>query len=369
MRIVLTGGGTGGHIYPIVAVAKKIREIVGDKDDVEFLFLGPKGELEEEAMNAEFIPTKNIYSGKMRRYFSLRYFVDIFKLPVGFIQSLWRLLVFMPDAIFAKGGYASVPVVLAGWLYRIPIVIHESDVTPGLANQFCARLAKRIAVSFPGAANFFHPLKVFVSGNPMRPELIRGKKEEAQKIFSLSPEKAVILILGGSQGARAINHAVLAALPKILKKRQVIHITGKDEFESVVHQAGVLGIKAGHNGYHPFRFLREELPHAFAAADLVISRAGANTLTEIAANRKPSIIIPIEESANGHQKLNAFAFAEAGAAVVLEQSNLGENILLEKIEEILENKDLKYEMSERVKKFFEPDAAKTIAEEIIKIAE
>jgi UDP-N-acetylglucosamine--N-acetylmuramyl-(pentapeptide) pyrophosphoryl-undecaprenol N-acetylglucosamine transferase len=131
----------------------------------------------------------------------------------------------------------------------------------------------------------------------------------------------------------------------------------------------VLGIKAGHNGYHPFRFLREELPHAFAAADLVISRAGANTLTEIAANRKPSIIIPIEESANGHQKLNAFAFAEAGAAVVLEQSNLGENILLEKIEEILENKDLKYEMSERVKKFFEPDAAKTIAEEIIKIAE
>ncbi len=174
--------------------------------------------------------------------------------------------------------------------------------------------------------------------------------------------------MGGSQGARSINEALVRVLPRLLKKYEIIHITGGEEYEKAVRDAGQLGVKPGHGGYHVFPFLAEELPHAFSIADAVISRAGANSLAEIAANGKPSIIIPIESSANNHQELNAFEFAEAGGAIVLKQDNLGENILFGKIEEVMENLNLRYELSERVKKFYNPKAAEIIAGEIIKLA-
>jgi UDP-N-acetylglucosamine--N-acetylmuramyl-(pentapeptide) pyrophosphoryl-undecaprenol N-acetylglucosamine transferase len=304
----------------------------------------------------------------MRRYFSPLYFLDIFKIPLGFLQSLWHLLAFMPDAVFAKGGYASIPVAAAAWFYRIPILIHESDVVPGLANQLMAKVAKRIAVSFPGSEKFFPERKVFLTGNPIREEMIQDDKEKGEKMFALQPGKKTILVIGGSQGARVINQAIVILLPKIIKKWQLIHVTGKREYESVVHEAGKLGIKSGHEGYKAYPFLGNELPYAFAVADLVVSRAGAITLTEIAANKKPAIIIPIEGSANKHQEQNAFVFSQAGAAVVLEQENLGENILLAKIEQVIENEGLKFELSERIKRFYNPEAAKVIAGEIAKIA-
>jgi len=368
MRIVLTSGGTGGHIFPIVAVVKKLKEIVPEGEGLEFLFLGPGGDIEREAMEKELIPGKYISSGKLRRYFSLHYISDLFKIPLGIFQSLWQLLLFMPDVVFSKGGYAGVPVVVAAWIYRIPVIIHESDITPGLANQFAARLAKTIAVSFSSAANFFNPGKVAITGNPIRDELSAGSKDEAKKLFGLSGGRKVILVLGGSQGARAINEAIVRILPDLLKKYEVIHQTGKGEYESVVREAGKAGIKAGHGGYRPVPFLREEMAHAYAAADLVVSRAGANALTEIAANAKPAIVIPLKTSANNHQELNAYAFSEAGAAVVLNQDNLGENIFLEKIEEVMADGGLQFELGERVKKFYDPDAAKKIAGEIIKLA-
>jgi len=370
MRIVLTGGGSGGHIFPILAVARKLREIVPEGADLEFLFLGPNGVLEKELTEKELIPGKKILSGKLRRYFSLSYIWDLLKIPIGIIQSLWQLLVFMPDAVFSKGGYAGVPVVFAAWLYRIPIIIHESDITPGLANQFAARLAKKVAVSFPGAANFFSPGKVVITSNPIRAELAKGSKEEALKFFQFSGNKKIILIMGGSQGARVINEAILHILDKLVRKYDIIHQTGSADFENVVREAGRLGIKAGHpSGYFPCAFLKEEIAHALAAADLVVSRAGANAISEIAANGKPSIIIPIKSSANNHQELNAYAILESGAAIVLNQDNLGENILLEKIEEVCSSGELQYEMSERIKKFHNPDAAEKIAQEIIKLAE
>ncbi|MCX6762356.1 MAG: glycosyltransferase [Candidatus Moranbacteria bacterium] len=182
MKIVLTGGGSGGHIFPILAVVRKLREVVPEGEDLEFLFLGPDGILERELMEKELILGRKILSGKLRRYFTLSYIWDLLKIPVGIIQSLWQLLVFMPDVVFSKGGYAGAPVVFAAWLYRIPIIIHESDITPGLANQFSARLAQKVAVSFPGAANFFSPGKVVITGSPIREELTKGSKEEALKI-------------------------------------------------------------------------------------------------------------------------------------------------------------------------------------------
>jgi len=368
MRIALTGGGTGGHLFPILAVVQEIKRRVGDKGEIEFLFLGPEGELEKEVLEKELIPTRKIQGGKLRRYFSPLNFLDILKIPLGFLQSLWQLLIFMPDALFAKGGYASVPVVVAAWLYRIPVLIHESDVVPGLANQFAAKIAKRIAVSFPGSEEFFPERKVFLSGNPIREEMVLGSKEKGGKIFSLHSDKKTILVIGGSQGARAINQAIVVLLPKILKKWQVIHITGKKEYERVIQEVGRLGIKSGHDDYRAYPFLLEDLPHAFAVADLIISRAGAITLTEIAANQKPAIIIPIEGSANKHQEQNAFVFSQAGAAIVLEQANLGENIFFEKIEQALEDKELRFELSERIKRFYNPEAARIIASELIKIA-
>lgn len=368
MRIVLTGGGTGGHIFPILAVVGEIRKKSAGKDDVDFLFLGPDGELEKEVMDKEFIPSKKILAGKMRRYFSGYTILDIFKLPVGLLQSLWHLLVFMPDAVFAKGGYASVPVAAAAWIYRIPVLIHESDIMPGLANQILARIAKRALVSFPGSERFFPERKVFLSGSPVRVEITQGSAEEARKIFYLNQEKKTILVMGGSLGARAINQAILRILLKIIKEYQLIHVTGKLDYETVVREAGKIGVKAGRGGFHPYPFLREDLKHAFAVSDLIISRAGANALTEIAANAKPAIIIPISGSANKHQEQNAFAFSQAGAAIVLEQGNLGENILWGKIKEVMGDKELDFELRERIKKFFNPRAAEIIAEEILKLA-
>lgn len=369
MRIVLTGGGTGGHIFPIIAVVRKVRELVPEGADLEFLFLGPDGELEKEAMEKEMIPAKKILSGKLRRYFSLSYIPDLFKIPIGIIQSLWQLLVFMPDVVFSKGGYTGVPVVVAAWLYRIPIVIHESDIMPGLANQFAGKLAKIVMVSFPGAANFFSPEKVQIAGNPIREELTQGSKEEARKTFGLQEGRKTILVMGGSQGAKIINDSILHILPKLVKNFEIIHLAGTGEYEGVVQEAGRIGIKAGHgSGYWPFPFLRGEMAGALAVADLVISRAGANAISEIAANGKPAIIIPIKSSANNHQELNAYALQEAGAAIVLEQDNLGENIFFEKIEEVMNSTELQFELGERIKKFYSPDAAEKIAQEIINLA-
>ncbi len=364
MRIVLTGGGTGGHLIPLINVAKKINEKIGG---VEFLFIGPEGVLEEKLIAEEGIALKNILVGKMRRYFSLKNFLDAFKIPIGIIQSLWALLLFMPDAIFSKGGFASFPVVLAGWLYRIPIFIHDSDCVPGLANSILGKLATRVAVSYPEAEREFTPGKVALTGNPISGDIANGDPEKARKMFSLTDIKKTIFIYGGSQGAQLINDKIIKILPQLLKKYQVIHQTGEKNLEDVEHKAGQLGIKAGRDGYHPVAFIRDELKDILAAADLVVTRAGANSLSEIAANGKPAIIIPIERSANNHQRMNAYSIYKTGGCVVLEESNLGENIFLSRIEEILQNSELAGKLSENIKQFYHADAADKIAEGIIEI--
>lgn len=364
MRIVLTGGGTGGHLIPLINVAKKINEKIGK---VEFLFIGHKGALEEKLIAKEGINIKNILVGKMRRYFSWANFSDAVKIPIGIIQSLWTLLVFMPDAIFSKGGFASFPVVLAGWLYRIPIFIHDSDCVPGLANSILGKLATRVAVSYPEAERDFTPGRVVLTGNPVSEDIIHGDPEKARKMFSLTDIKKTIFVYGGSQGAQIINNTIIKILPQLLKKYQIIHQTGEKNYEDVVHKAGQLGIKAGRDGYYPIAFVHDELKDILAVADLVISRAGANSISEIAANGKPAIIIPIERSANNHQRMNAYSISKAGGCIVLEESNLGENIFLSRIEEILQDNELAQKLSENIRQFYHADAADKIADAIIDI--
>jgi UDP-N-acetylglucosamine--N-acetylmuramyl-(pentapeptide) pyrophosphoryl-undecaprenol N-acetylglucosamine transferase len=364
MRIILTGGGTGGHLVPLISVAKKINEKIGQ---VEFLFIGPGGEMEKKLMEKEGINTKKIMVGKMRRYFSIKNFTDVFKIPIGIFQSLWHLLIFMPDAIFSKGGFASFPVVVAGWLYRIPIFIHDSDCVPGLANSILGKLATRVAVSYPEAERDFTPGKVILTGNPMRTDINQGDADKARKLFSLTDIKKTIFIYGGSQGAQLINKKIIKILPQLLKKYQVIHQTGEKNYEDVVHKAGELGIKAGRDGFFPIAFIREELKDILAVADLVITRAGANSLSEIAANGKPAIVIPIEHSANNHQRMNAYSISKAGGCIVLEESNLGENIFLSRITEILEGDELAGRLSQNIRQFYHADATDRIADGILEI--
>ena len=361
MKIVLAGGGTGGHIVPLINVANKIRE---KYPQAEFVFIGSKGKMEEEFMSREGIPTENISVGKMRRYFAFANIIDFFKVIAGVFHALWYLLVHMPDAIFSKGGYASFPVVLAGWLYRIPVMIHESDSVPGVTNSILSKFATRIAVSYPSAEQEFPASQVVLTGNPLRPDINQGNAAKIREKLSLLESKKTIFVMGGSQGSRTINIKIVNILPQLLHQYQVIHQTGEKNFEEVKHKAGELGIKPGREGYHIFPFISEDLKDVFAVADLVITRAGANSISEVAANAKPSIVIPIESSANNHQRMNAYALAKIGGCVVLEETNLGEHVLLNKINEIMESAELQKKLSENIKTFYHADAAEKIAEGI-----
>ncbi len=367
MRIVLTGGSSGGHLFPLVAVAKEIRKILGPQ--VEIIYIGTGSLLEKQIMKEENIPAKHVLSGKKRRYFSFQNFIDIFKTPLGIVQSLAILLWYMPDVVFAKGSYASIPVCIAAFFYRIPILIHESDAVPGVANQFIAKIAKRVSVAYPSAEKYFPRHEVALIGNPVRSEINQGNASLIREKLEFTESKPTILVLGGSQGSQIINDSIVRILPKLLKRAQVIHQTGIKNYEKVIHQAAEFGIKAGREGYAPFSFLEiNMLKDAYAAADLVISRAGANTIAEIAANGKAAILIPLESAANNHQAMNAYELARIGGALVLEEMNLGENILWEKINYLLDDEELRKNMGEKIKVFYHPRSAEKIAEGIIEIA-
>ncbi len=364
MRIVLTGGGSGGHVFPLIAVARKIKEKIGS--EAEFLYIGSGADIEKEMMDKEGISAKHVLAGKRRRYFSLRNFIDFFKIPAGIIQSLWMLLRYMPDVVFSKGGYVSVPVALAAWVYRIPVIIHESDAVPGTANQIIAKFCRHIIVAYPEARQYFESRATALWGNPVRENINQGNIEKARQIFHFTESKPTVLVMGGSQGSRIINEAIIKILPKILFRTQVIHQTGEKNYDEVVHKAAEQGIKAGREGYYPVKFLGdEEIKEAYALADLVISRAGAGSIAEIAANKKPSILIPLENSANDHQRMNAYALAKIGGALVLEETNLGEHIFLEKIEKILDDNELREKMAREINFFHHPQAAEHIAAGVI----
>ncbi|TAK95844.1 undecaprenyldiphospho-muramoylpentapeptide beta-N-acetylglucosaminyltransferase [Patescibacteria group bacterium] len=365
MRIVLTGGGTGGHIFPLIAVARKLKEKLGG--EVEMLYIGSGAPIERSAMLKEGIRAKFIVSGKRRRYFSIQNFVDFFKVPIGFLQSLWILLVYMPDVVFSKGSSVSFPVVLAAWLYRIPVLIHESDAVPGSTNQLLEKFSTDIVLGYAHAQVYFEVSKTAVWGNPVRPELI-GDKVAALPRFNFSPSKPVLFVIGGSQGARTLNRAVISILPELLVHAQVIHQTGELDYDESVKRAGEQGIKAGREGYVPVKFLDEAmLRDAYAAADLVLSRAGANSIAEIAANGKPAILVPLEHSANNHQRMNAYEIAKIGGAIVLEESNLSKHMLLDGILKVLNDQELHDAMGVRIKSFYHPQAAENIADALIKL--
>jgi UDP-N-acetylglucosamine--N-acetylmuramyl-(pentapeptide) pyrophosphoryl-undecaprenol N-acetylglucosamine transferase len=366
IRVVLTGGVSGGHTFPLIAVSRMLKQHA--HEPVRLLYIGSKGPFEQILITSEGIPSKYIFTGKWRRYFSLLNFVDIFKIPVGFLQALWHLYWFMPDAVFAKGGSVSVPVGVAAWVLHIPLVIHDSDAVAGRANRFLAKFASRIAVAYPTAKEFFPPKKTALIGNPVREEILLGLAVHARERYGFPDGKPLVLVLGGSQGARSLNSAVVRVLPMLLKEADVLHQTGAGNFDETTHLAGELGIKAGHGGYVPVPFLSsKELADALALADVVVSRAGASSITELAATGKVSVLVPLSTAANDEQRMNAYEIARFGGALVLEEGNLGEHLFFSKIDELLKNPELRKKMSEKIRIFYNRDAAQSIAEGILSL--
>src|SRR3989344_137791 len=291
-RILLAGGGTGGHITPLLAV----KEALENKGEFKFMMIG-------SGLSDPGFKFKNILTGKWRRYPDLKNFLDLIKIPLGMLQALWSILWFMPNVCFAKGGYASVPTVIACRLLFIPIIIHDSDSVPGVSNKLLAYLAKKICLAYSGAEKYFYkPEKIVFTGNPVKKSIIKPK---------IKNNRPVILAMGGSQGSRFINEMILALALQLLERADVLHQVGRGNLS---------GTKLA--GYQETEFI-EDMGEAYAKADLVITRAGANSLAEISANKKPAIIIPLPNSAQDHQLKNAYAYAQNGAASVFEEENLG----------------------------------------------
>ncbi len=370
MKILFTGGGSGGHFYPIIAVAEAIHDIVREKKLLEpNLFYAAPDPYDLDMLEANGIVFLGGTAGKIRNYFSILNFFDYFKTAFGVLFSVIRMFYLFPDVVFGKGGYASFPTLFAARLFGIPVIIHESDSIPGRVNAWAGKFAVKIAVSYPEAAKFFPEGKVAYTGNPIRKAALLPAREGAYEFLKLDPTIPVILIVGGSLGATAINEAVLGALPILLQKYQVVHQTGENNIKEIEGRAKIILANSSLiDRYKPFGYLNDLATRMSAGvAQLVISRAGS-TIFEIAAWGVPSIIIPIPEPIAHDQTKNAFSYARAGGAVVIEQNNLTPGLLISEIGRILDNPTIAHTMSNAARTFSRADAAQAIANALITVA-
>lgn len=371
MKVVFTGGGTGGHIYPIIAVTREIAKTYSSRGGkkLEFFYVGPKDKSINILLGQEGIKIKTILAGKVRRYFGIRALVenliDPFKTIAGVFQAFFHLFLLAPDLIFSKGGYGSFPVVLAGKFLRIPIFLHESDAIIGLANKTLGRFSDGIFTSFPETENA-NASKMVSVGNPVRTELLDVEVGDARRLFELNSRKPVVFIMGGSQGSQRINNLVLNILPHLLKNFEVIHQTGKRNLREVGAEAKTVMTKETEKLYHPVPFLAEkELKHAYKIAEIIVSRAGSGSIFEIAAVAKPSILIPLPESAQGHQLKNAYAYAKSKACIVIEEENLTPRFFLATLKQIISTPKKIEEMKKKAQEFSRLRAGEIIANYII----
>lgn len=326
-KIVMTGGGTAGHVTPNIALMPALRN-----EGFEISYIGSYEGIEKHLIEEQGIPYYGISSGKLRRYFDLKNFSDPLKVLKGYSQSIHLLKMLKPDVVFSKGGFVSVPVVLAARHCKIPAVIHESDLTPGLANKLAIPGAAKVCCNFPETLTYLPKEKAVLTGSPIRQELLKGNVNHAFSLCRFSDRtKPVILIIGGSSGSRAINIAIRGLLPELIKSYNIIHLCGKGNLDDSLY---------GIAGYAQFEYANQELSDMFALADLVISRAGANAICELLALKKPNILIPLPaESSRGDQILNANSFRSQGFSYVIEEDKLTNTALLEAIEHVFRKKD------------------------------
>lgn len=324
-KIILTGGGTAGHVTPNLALFPSLKEA-----GFEIRYIGSYQGIERKLIENAGIPYDGISSGKLRRYFDLKNFSDPFRVIKGYAEAKRLLKRYKPDVIFSKGGFVAVPVVLAAKHCKIPTIIHESDMTPGLANKICIPSAARVCCNFPETMKYLPADKAVLTGSPIRAELLKGERAFGLAYAHLKEGKPVLLIIGGSLGSVVINTAVRRILPRLLPSFQIIHICGKGNLdESLI----------GTEGYVQYEYVDAPLKHLFAAADIVISRAGANSICELLALRKPNLLIPLSAAASrGDQILNANSFAKQGFSRVLEEENITDDSLCDAVAELYANR-------------------------------
>ena len=324
-KIVLTGGGTAGHVTPNIALLPRLKEL-----GYEVHYIGSYDGIEKRLIEDFNIPYYGISTGKLRRYFDPKNFTDPFRILKGYSDAKKILKQLKPDIVFSKGGFVSVPVVRAAASQKTPCIIHESDMTPGLANKLCIPVAQKVCCNFPETLSCLPAGKAVLTGSPIRGELTQGNRISALNLCGFTANKPVIMVVGGSSGAAAINKAVRQALPKLLDDFQVVHLCGKDKIDNLL-----LNVE----GYKQFEYIKDELKDIFAMADVVISRAGANAICELLALHKPNILIPLPAaSSRGDQILNARSFESQGFSIVIDEDYLTENLLVEKVQELYCNR-------------------------------
>lgn len=351
-KIVLTGGGTAGHVTPNIALIPELQ-----KEGYEVSYIGSHDGMERKLIECLGIDYVGISSGKLRRYFSLRNFTDPFRVIKGFGEAVSALKRIKPNVIFSKGGFVTVPVVFAAKRLGIPVIIHESDISPGLANKLCIPASKFVCANFPEALNYLPKEKAVLTGTPIRKELFLGNREKGLEFCGFSGNKPVLLVIGGSLGALAVNKVLRKILPELNGKFDVIHICGKGKTEEELN---------GTEGYVQFEYVGSELRDIFAASDIALSRAGANAICELLALRLPNLLIPLPAaSSRGDQILNAESFKKQGFSEVLMEENLTEVTLLKNINDLYNNRE-KY--IEKMKQSSQADSIKLITE-LIKRAE
>lgn len=320
-RIVLTGGGTAGHVTPNIALLPKLKEL-----NFDVHYIGSYDGIEKKLIEDFKVPYYGISTGKLRRYFDVKNFSDPFRVIKGFAEAKKILKTLKPDVVFSKGGFVSVPVVRAAASLNIPCIIHESDMTPGLANKLCIPVAKKVCCNFPETLQGLPADKAVLTGSPIREELTKGNKFRAMDMCHFSSGKPIVLVIGGSLGAAGVNKLVRDSLPHLLEDFQVVHICGKEKIDNLL---------LNQPGYQQFEYVKEDLKDLFAMADVVISRAGANAICELLALRKPALLIPLPaRSSRGDQILNAQSFASQGFAMVADEDELTPFSLVEKVHEL-----------------------------------
>ena len=324
-KIILTGGGTAGHVTPNIAMIPRLKEM-----GYEISYIGTHDGIEKRLIEEIGIPYYGISAGKLRRYFDIKNFTDPFRVNKGFADAKKILKKIKPDVVFSKGGFVTVPVVLMAAHLKIPVVIHESDMTPGLANKIALPKATKICCNFPETKEKFSD-KATVTGTPIRQELFSGDAEKAKAYTGFTDDKPVVMVMGGSTGAVHVNNAVRGALDLLLEKYNVIHLCGKDKKDESLE---------GKKGYVQYEYVKAELADMFALADVVVSRAGANAICELQALRKPNILIPLPLSASrGDQILNAKSFKNSGYSYMLEEEEMTTESLIAAVDEVMQNKE------------------------------
>jgi len=323
-RIVLTGGGTAGHVTPNLAIAPFLRN-----SGYELFYIGSKKGIERILAEKANIPYTGISSGKLRRYVHIKNITDMFRVIKGLGDAFAAIVRLHPALVFSKGGFVAVPVVIAAKMLRIKVIIHESDMTPGLANRISLPFADKVCVSFPETISHLPSGKGVLTGTPIRTELYQGSCDEARKICGFHDSKPVMLVMGGSQGSVALNDCVRSILPELIKRFNIIHLCGKGNRR---HDLAM-------RGYLQFEYISQELPHLLAYAEIIVSRAGANSISEFLALRKPNLLIPLSRSASrGDQILNAKSYESQGFSLVLNEEDMNPESLSLKIDELYANR-------------------------------